>query len=158
MKTQQILQSLTLAAVLATSPAAFAFGWDDETGRPGFPGGNSAPGFVNHPIFQESLRLLNEVDDRQERQMDRIMGGLYDKRIHPQEFRRLMDEQREIRKLERQLLADGFLSRFEFRRLDAALDAAGRNIFRAGLDSDGRPGYGGWNSSHPGGGYGGWNR
>lgn len=142
MKTKMIIQSLGLAAVMAVSAGAFAQGYDDG-GRYGYPGYNSGPAFNNHPGFRESLRLINEVNDRQDQQMDRILGGLYDKRINPVEFRKLMDEQRAIRGLERQFLADGFLTRFEYQKLDAALDAASRNIFREGHDAQGRPGYGG---------------
>lgn len=184
MKATKIVQSLGLMAVMAASSAAFARGWDDNGYRPmpapapvqvpvqvipvlpgfpvnpGFPGNDQAPGFINHPAFQESLRMINAVDERQERQLDRILGGVYERRISPMEFRRLMDEQRAIRTLERQLLADGFMTRTEFRRIDAALEVAARNIMAEARDRDGRPGYGGgygWNRGHNEGGYG-WDR
>jgi hypothetical protein len=193
MKATKIIQSLGLVAVMATSAATFARGWDDGGYRPapapapvqvpatvpvqvvpvlpgfpvnpGFPGSDTVPGFINHPAFQDSLRMIATVNERQERQLDRILGGVYERRISPMEFRKLMDEQRAIRMLERQLLADGFMTRTEFRRIDAALDVAARNIMIEARDRDGRPGYGGgygWNRGYNEGrdGYGhdGWDR
>jgi hypothetical protein len=150
MKTKMLIQSLGMAAVMAVSAGALAYG--DDNNRPGF---NNGPAFNNHPVFQESLRLMDNINDRQDQQTDRILNGLYEKRINPLEFRKLMDEQQAVRKMERAYLSDGFLTRFEYQRLDAALDAASRSIFKEGHDSQGRPGYGGWNSGH---GYGNWNR
>ena len=154
MKSKKIVQSLGLAAVLGISAGAFAHGNDDYS-----PGFNNGPAFNNHPAFQESLRLMNQVNERQDRQMDRILNGFYEKRINPRELRRLMDEQREIRYMERSFLSDGFLTRFEYQRLDAALDTASRSIFQEGHDAQGRHGQGyyggGWNNSY---GYGNWDR
>ena len=183
MKTTKIVQSLGLVAVMAASTAAFARDWDDDSYRPatpsvqvvpalpgfpvnsGFPGNDHVPGFINHPAFQDSLRMITAVDDRQERQLDRIIGGLYERRISPVEFRKLMDEQRAIRTLERQLLSDGFMTYTEFRRLNAALDVARRNILMEARDRDGRFGHGGgygggygWNRGYNEGGYDGWDR
>lgn len=135
MKTKKLIQSLGLAAVMGMSAGASG---NDEY-RPDF---NNGPAFNNHPVFRESLRLMDKVNDRQERQMDRILNGFYERRISPAEFRRLMDGQREINRMERAFLSDGFLTRFEFRRLSAALNAANRDIFREGHDGH-RDGYGG---------------
>lgn len=137
MNTKKIIQALGIAAMFGISASAIAYGNDDY--RPGYD--NTA--FHRHPAFQESLRLVQEVNDRQDKQMDRILDGLYEKRITQQEFRKLMDRQRDIRRMERQFLADGLLSRFEYRKLDAALDAASRGIYKEGHDAQGRPAYGG---------------
>lgn len=134
MKTKKIIQTLGIAAVLGISASALAHGNEDY--RPGYD--NNA--FHKHPVFQESLRLMREVNERQDRQMDRILSGLYERRITPQEFRRLMDGQRDIQRMERQFLADGLLSRFEYQKLDSALDAAIRSIFREKHDAQGRYG------------------
>jgi hypothetical protein len=136
MKTKKIIQVLGIAAMLGISASAFAHGDDDY--RPGYD--NNA--FHKHPVFQQSLRLMIEVNERQDKQMDRILSGLYEKRITPQEFRKLMDGQRDIQRMERQFLADGLLSRHEYQKLDSALDAANRSIFREKHDAQGRPGYG----------------
>lgn len=170
MNTKMIVKSLGLAAVMAASVSAFADGYDN-TPRYGYPGGfpgynnapaynNNMPAFNNHPAFQESLRMKSEINERQDRQLDRILNGFYDKKITLVEFRKLMDEQQAIRKTERSFLADGIMNRNEFQKLDAALDTANRNIFQQAHDDDdrkGRPGYGApnWN---PNGGYGYWGR
>lgn len=160
MKTNMTIKSLGLAAVMAVSASAMANDWNDVP-RYGFPGYNHAPAYqnapaANHPAFQDNLRMVNEVNTRQDRQLDRILNGFYDKRITMIEFRKLMDEQRAIRVLERQALADGFMNRIEFQKLDAALDVANRNIFQQAHDDDdrrGRPGYGApnWNQNNNGG-------
>ena len=137
MNTKMMIQTLGLAALLGASAGAFAYGSEDH--RAGFD--NRA--FERHPVFKESLRLMQEVDERQDRQMERILNGLYEKRITLPEFRRLMDRQRDIRRMERQFLADGLLSRAEYRKLDAALNAASRGIHREAHDAQGRPAYGG---------------
>lgn len=136
MKTKMMIQSLGIAAMLGISASAMAHGNDDY--RPGY----DHTAFHRHPVFQESLRLMTEVNERQDRQMDRILSGLYERRITPQEFRRLMDGQRDIQRMERQFLADGLLSRHEYQRLDSALDAASHSIFRERHDTQGRYGEG----------------
>lgn len=158
MNTKMIVKSLGLATVMAMSASAFSSGWDSPrsgTGdnyRYGQPAPAvppvqmlPAPSFHTHPAFQDSVRWMAEVDERQDRQLNRILDGLYGKRLHPFEFRRLMDEQRTIRSQERQALADGIMTRNEFQRLSTALDNAARNIVQELRDRDGRPGYGGWN-------------
>lgn len=144
MKTKKIVQSLGLAVLMAASAGAFAHGNEDS--RADFDG----PAFHRHPVFQQSLRLANEVNARQDKQLDRILAGYYEKRINQREFRKLMDQQRDIRKMERAYLSDGLLTRAEYQKLNAALDNASRNIFREGHDAQGRPGYGS--------GYGNWDR
>lgn len=151
MKTKMLIKTLGLATVMAVSAGAFA---NDEY-RPNF---NQGPAFHHQPAFQESLRLMNEVNDRQDKQLDRILNGFYERRITPQEFRKLMDEQRDIRRMERAFLSDGVLTRFEYRRLDVALDTASRGIFKEAHDGQGRPGHGHGYSSGYSSGYGNWNR
>jgi hypothetical protein len=119
------------------------------------------PGYGNHPAFQESLRMKNEINERQDRQLDRILNGFYDKRITLVEFRKLMDEQQNIRKMERGFMVDGFINRHEFQKLDTALDTASRNIFHQAHDDDdrnGRPGYHAAPGWHQNGGYSYWGR
>jgi hypothetical protein len=136
MKTKMILQTLGLAAVMAVSTGALAHGWNDDGPRFGFPGHSDSP------AFRQSLELIKNVNDRQDRQLERILDGFYDKRINPVEFRKLMDEQTEIRRMERSFMADGFLNRFEFQKLDDALDAASKHIFVDAHDGNDKPGYG----------------
>lgn len=137
MKTKKIIQTLGIAAVLGISASALAHGNQDY--RPAY----DSNAFHKHPVFQESLRLMNEVNERQDKQLDRILKGFYEKRITPQEFRKLMDEQRDIRRLERQFLADGMLTRLEYQRLDTALNTANRNLRKESNDGRARPSHGG---------------
>lgn len=154
MKTKTILKTLGLAAVLAVSAGASANGWNDGGPQYGFPGYN------NGPLFKESLNLIKTVNDRQDQQLERILGQFYAGRLTQGEFRKLMDEQGDIRKLERSFMADGVLNRFEFQRLDNALNAANTHIFKEAHDAQGRPSqgyYGGtWNQGQRG--YNPWNR
>ncbi len=136
MKTKMILKTLGLAAVMAVSSGAFADGWNDDGPRFGFPGYN------NGPAFKQNLELIKNVNDRQDQQLERILGRYYEGRLTQPEFRKLMDEQTDIRKMERSFMADGFLNRFEYQKLDNALETASRNIFREAHDGNGKPGYG----------------
>ncbi len=142
MKSIKTIRSLGLVAAMAVPAAAFAHGNAD------YRGGFDGPAFNRHPVFQQSLRLMNEVNERQDRQTDRILNGFYEKRINHREFRRLMEEQRDIQRMEHEFLVDGFLNRFEYQKLTAALNSASRNIFREGHDAQDGPGRGGWNSSY----------
>jgi hypothetical protein len=143
MKTKMILKTLGLAAVMAASTGVFAQGWDNVGPNHGFPDYN------NGPAFKESLNLIRNVNDRQDQQLERILARFYEGRLTQPEFRKLMDEQGDIRKMERNFMSDGFLNRFEFQKLDNALEAASKHIFKEAHDGQGRPnqGYygGGWN-------------
>lgn len=136
MKTKMILKTLGLAAVMAASTGAFAYGWDDNGPSRGFPGYN------NGPAFKESLNLVKNVNDRQDNQLERILARYYEGRLTQAEFRKLMDEQTDIRKMERSFMADGFLNQFEYQRLDNALETASKHIFVESHDVNGKPGYG----------------
>ena len=81
---------------------------------------------------------LAEINARQAQQQDRIQQGLQNGALTRREFRALMSEQHGIRSMERDFMADGFLSPFEFKRLDRALDMAGRNIRMEKHDYDTR--------------------
>jgi hypothetical protein len=153
MKTNMILKTLGVAAVMAVSTGAFANGWNGGGPRFGFPDYN------NGPVLKESLNLIKNVNDRQDQQLERILGQFYAGRLTQAELRKLMDEQGDIRRMERSFMADGLLNPFEFQKLDDALDAASRRIFKEAHDAQGRPSqgsYGGWNSGY--GGYNPWNR
>jgi hypothetical protein len=136
MKTKMILKTLGLAAVMAASSGAFAHGWNDDGPRFGFPGNNHGS------AFRESLALIKNVNERQDNQHERITQSYREGRLTQPEFRKLMDEQTDIRKMERSFMADGILSRFEFQKLDNALDAASKHIFVEAHDANGKPVYG----------------
>lgn len=81
---------------------------------------------------------LAEINARQAKQQDRIRHGMRNGTLTRREFRALMSEQQFIRSMERDFMADGYLSPFEFRKLDHALDVAGRNIRMEKRDYDTR--------------------
>lgn len=78
--------------------------------------------------WRQSQQFSEEIDARQARQLERIRNGRHEGRLTRMEFRELMHEQHEIRAMERHFRADGIIDPREFRRLDHALDLAGRNI------------------------------
>ena len=87
---------------------------------------------------QHDNQRLAEINARQAQQQDRIRQGMQNGTLTRREFRSLMSEQQYIRSMERDFIADGFLSPFEFRKLDHALDVAGRNIRMEKRDYDSR--------------------
>lgn len=80
-------------------------------------------------VHQQSRHFSQQIDARQERQMARIMAGMREGRLTRGEFRRLKEEQRDIRAMEAHFLADGVIDVREFRRIERALDIANRNIW-----------------------------
>lgn len=135
MKTKTILQTLGLAAALAVSSVALAHS-DDRGHRHGF------PDHYDRPAFDRGFDRIQIVNQRQDRQLERIFARREEGRLTRHEFHSLMDEQRDIRRMKRVFLTDGRLSRFEFEQLDQALDLASRRIFREAHDEQERPGLG----------------
>jgi hypothetical protein len=83
--------------------------------------------YVRHTA-QQSRQFSQQIDARQDRQMERIEAGMKAGRLTRREYRDLVQEQREIRAMKRHFRADGVIDVREFRRLDRALDIANRNI------------------------------
>ena len=92
--------------------------------------------------YQQSRLFSQQIDARQDRQMDRIRAGMRSGSLTRNEFRELMQEQNKIRAMERHFLADGFIDAREFQRLDRALDMASRNILEEKHDRQERYAYG----------------
>ena len=103
------------------------------------------PAFKRGPVFNDSRfdqdfhrdrdsRYLNqrdmqeEIDQRQDRQMDRILQGLGSGQLTNREAVALLQEQRDLSRIEKRYLADNFLTTFEYRDLDQRLDVASRHI------------------------------
>lgn len=80
------------------------------------------------PFMRERQRLVERVNDRQARQLERIHAARETDRISSNEFRRLMREQKFIRMLERDAMSDRFMSRYEFNQINRWLDQADQNI------------------------------
>jgi uncharacterized membrane protein YebE (DUF533 family) len=91
---------------------------------------------------QQSRHYSQEINARQDRQMARIEAGMRRGDLTRGEYRRLMEEQREIRAMERHFRADGWIDAREFRRIERALDIASNNIRDERHDRQARSAYG----------------
>lgn len=78
--------------------------------------------------FRQSSQFIQQINARQDRQMERLAAGKRSGELTRHEFRDLMYQQREVRAMEQRFLADGILDAREFRHLDRALDRASRSI------------------------------
>ncbi|MDP1645700.1 MAG: hypothetical protein Q8K35_00980 [Thiobacillus sp.] len=114
---KKTLGVLTLGALGLMATGAQA-DWD----RGGYGHGQSGH------AYQQSQMFSQQINARQDRQMERIQAGKREGSLRRAEFRELMHEQREIRAMERYFSADGVIDAREFKRLDHALDIASHNI------------------------------
>lgn len=85
-------------------------------------------GHGHQPIYQQTRAYSQQINARQDRQMQRIRVGQRAGQLTRFEFRELMQEQHKIRAIEQHFREDGVIDAREFRRLDHALDRADRNI------------------------------
>lgn len=122
------LSILTLGVMGLAAGGAQA-GWGDDRG------------FNHGPAFQQSRMFSQQINERQERQMERIQAGFRGGKLTMPEFRELMREQNEIRDMERHFSADGRIDAREYARLDRALDIASSNIKDENQDRQTRYGY-----------------
>lgn len=88
-------------------------------------------GHGHPPTYQQTRAYSQQINARQDRQLQRIRAGQRAGHLTRFEFRKLMREQHRIRVMEQHFRADGVIDAREFRRLAHALDRADRNI-RAG--------------------------
>ncbi|MDP2029922.1 MAG: hypothetical protein Q8K12_09835 [Thiobacillus sp.] len=88
--------------------------------------------------YQQSQKFSQQINARQHRQMDRIQADRRSGSLTRFEFRELMHEQRHIRSMEQNFLADGIIDPREFQRLDRALDQASRSIRAENRDQQAR--------------------
>ncbi len=89
-------------------------------------------------VQQQSVLYSQQISGRQHQQIKRIQSGQREGSLTRFEFRNLMHEQREIRAMERNFLADGFIDEREFSRLDHALDISSQNIRKELHDNQAR--------------------
>ncbi len=125
------LLALTLGSLGMLSTAAqaadnnrFGYGHDARSNNVAY----SHPNHRGQPDRFQSKQFKQQINARQHRQMDRIQAGKQSGSLTRHGFRELTHEQRHIRAMERQFLADGFMGPREFRQMDRALDRANRNI------------------------------
>lgn len=97
-------------------------------------------------LQQQSWAYSQQIDDRQDRQAARIQDARRAGYLTRFEFRTLMDEQHQIRAMERHFRADGRIDSHEFQRIDRALDRASRNIRMEANDRQARSVYDGRHS------------
>lgn len=90
----------------------------------------------------QSKAYSQQINARQDRQIERIQAGLRSGHITRREFRELMHEQHTIRAMEQHFRADGRIDAREFRRLDRALEVASLNIRMERHDRQARHAYG----------------
>ena len=117
----------------------YFYGHNQAQGWNGGHGGDHNPGRL---AFQQSQVFSQQINARQDRQMERIQAGMRSGALTRGEFRELMREQQEIRSMERHFKADGIIDAREFQRLDRALDMASRNIRDEKHDRQARNAYG----------------
>jgi hypothetical protein len=91
--------------------------------------------------IQQSRYFAQQINARQQQQMDRIQAGLRTGSLTRSEYHNVMREQHEIRAMEQHFRADGFIDPREFQRLDRALDVASQNIRAEKHDSQARVAY-----------------
>lgn len=127
----------TLKTAAATTLIALSLGGASaqadtalDINRRPVPGWHDGQNFPPRPIDYRDDARQARIDQRQDEQMERILHGIEYGRLDSKELFVLLKEQREIGKLERAYLADGFLTRFEYQALEDRLDAAERRIFR----------------------------
>lgn len=153
MKTTLIKQSL--AALTIASLGLVATGVQADGGREGYVYGHNQvqgwhgdhgshdrqtnPGRI---AFQQSKVFSQQINARQDRQMERIQAGIRSGALTRGEFRELMREQQEIKSMEQHFKADGIIDAREFQRLGRALDISSRNIMDEKHDRQARNTYG----------------
>jgi len=78
--------------------------------------------------YQQTKAYSQQINARQDQQMQRIQAAKRKGNLSHREFRALMQEQHGIRAMEQRFRADGVIDAREFKRIDRALDSAHRNI------------------------------
>lgn len=93
-------------------------------------------------VYLQSQAYSQQINARQDRQMERIRAGMRSGSLTRAEFRALMHEQHKIRAMEQRFRADGLIDAREFQRLDRALELASRSIRAEKHDRQAHNGYG----------------
>ncbi len=99
-------------------------------------------GHGHKQAYLQTKAYSQQINARQDRQMDRIQAGMRSGQITRAEFRELMHEQHMIRAMEQHFRADGRIGAREFQHLERALDVANRNIRAEKHDRQARQAYG----------------
>jgi uncharacterized membrane protein YebE (DUF533 family) len=78
--------------------------------------------------YQQTKAYSQQINARQDQQMQQIQAAKRKGNLSHRGFRALMQEQHDIRAMEQRFRADGVIDTREFKRIDRALDSAHRNI------------------------------
>jgi len=151
MKATQMFKTLGLIGLVSLAAGGFARAADHRPGAPGKPPmvahynhydhsrHDYRPGSHRHDRgSHRSPGHYGQVEQRQDRQVDRIQLGVARGEITSREAAKLYREQREIDRMQRDFLRDGHLTRWEYSTLDQALDNASRNIRHQARDNEWR--------------------
>lgn len=132
------LMKKTLAVLVLGSLGLVATGAQADGNREGYghhqmQDRNDRHAAVDHRVhqrraLQQSAVFNQQINARQDRQLDRIRAGMRSGALTRGEFRTLMHEQHKISHMERHFKADGLIDAREFHRLDRALNIASHNI------------------------------
>lgn len=96
----------------------------------------------NGPDFKQSQQFSQQINARQNKQMQRIQAGFRNGVLTQFEYRELMRQQAGIREMEQRFRSDdGRIDGREFKRLDLALDRANANIRDEKTDRQARNSY-----------------
>ena len=112
------------STLMKTALGILALGLTATGAQAGWTHGRDGPTHAH----QQTRAYSQQIDARQQRQMERIESGLRGGHLSRAEFRELMHEQHTIRAMERRFRADGVIDAREFKRLNHALDLASHNI------------------------------
>jgi hypothetical protein len=138
MKSQNLMKTLMVVGLAGVALAAGAAKADGKMFEPSFKRGpaieqvrydRDTDRYGRPGRYASQAELKSEVAQRLDRQMDRILDGLENGRLTNREAVSLLQEQRQLERLEKRYLADDFLSLNEFRELDQRLDVASQRIF-----------------------------
>lgn len=131
------LAALALAAALAPAAAQAAFcplgillpGSSGCEGQKTCPAGQKAE--ADNPMHN----LQRALEARQDRQMERIRQAVDKGVLTARDTQRLMREQCQFERMQRQALADGFISPWEWAALDEAMQAVEQELGRRDPES-----------------------
>lgn len=132
---KQGLGITALSCIVLMAGSAQAHAWDHA--NPYLPVNvQTASHYGGHQGFDERFardrvgrhEAVADIEQRQQRQMQRIRAGIDSGQLSRHEARDLLREQRQIEHAQRRYLADGRLSRDEWIHLDRMLDHAAVNI------------------------------
>lgn len=130
------LMKKTLGVLALGTLGLMASGAQADWDRGDYGYGHHGHAYPQNPGFNQQINV------RQDRQMERIQAGMREGSLTRGEYRELMQEQNEIRAMKHYFRADGMIDAHEYQRLDRVLDIADHNIRTEKHDREARYAYG----------------